>query len=130
VGLVLIFCYIVFTVWNVPHGLKMAAYILSGAYGCFSPMLAGWANSVCGGDQQLRAFILGWMVSFGNALVTPFQQYQFASSEAPHYAKAHGWPSALAFVVALTLWSSFGIDGVRKVFERRAKRGSISVSGA
>jgi len=49
----------------VPAGLKMAAYILSGCYGCFSPLLAGWVNSLCGGDQQLRAFTLAWMVSFG-----------------------------------------------------------------
>jgi ACS family pantothenate transporter-like MFS transporter len=65
VGGLLTFCYIILTIWNVPAGLKMAAYILSGCYGCFSPLLAGWVNSLCGGDQQLRAFTLAWMVSFG-----------------------------------------------------------------
>lgn len=103
VGTLLAFCYIVFVVWNVPSGLKMAAFILSGCYGCFSPMLAGWANSVCGGDQQLRAFLLGFMNSFGNGLVIPYQQYLFPSSRAPHFKESHAWISGLVSVVLLTL---------------------------
>lgn len=130
VGSLLTFCYIILTIWDVPTGLKMAVYIIAGCYGCFTPLMAGWINSVCGGDQQLRAFLLGWTTSFGTALVTPFQQYQFPSSQAPHYAKSHGWPSGLAFVVMLTLMTSFGIDGVRKVFERKGLRGSANVSSA
>ncbi|KAF4635591.1 hypothetical protein G7Y89_g2496 [Cudoniella acicularis] len=50
VGVVLTFCFLILTIWDVPTGLKMAAYILSGCYGCFSPLMAGWVNSVCGGD--------------------------------------------------------------------------------
>lgn len=49
------------------------------------------------------------MVSVGQAVVIPFQQLQFPSSEAPAFKKTHGWGSALAFVVALTLWTGLGI---------------------
>jgi len=58
VGLLLTFSYAILTAWNVPEKLKMAAFILVGCYGCYTPLLAGWVNASCGGDQQLRAFIL------------------------------------------------------------------------
>lgn len=118
VGLLLTFCYSVLTAWNVPNDLKMAVFILIGCYGCYTPLLAGWVNSTCGHDQQLRAFVLGIMVSVGQAVVIPFQQYQLPSGQAPQFKKTHGWGSALAFVIALTLWTGFGIDLVRKWFER------------
>ncbi|KAF9629034.1 permease of the major facilitator superfamily [Lasiodiplodia theobromae] len=119
VGTLLALCYAVFVVWHVPSKLKMAAFILSGCYGCFSPLLAGWANSVCGGDQQLRAFLLGFMNSFGNGLVIPYQQYVFPSSKAPQFAGTHAWTSGLVFVVLLTLACGFGIDFVQGFFEKR-----------
>lgn len=109
VGCLLTFVYAVLTAWDVPHGLKMAAFILAGCYGCYTPLLAGWVNESCGGDSQKRAFILGFMVSVGSAVVIPFQQLQFPSSEAPDYSATHGWASALAFVVALTVWTGVGI---------------------
>lgn len=109
VGLLLTFVYAVLTAWDVPHQLRMAAYILAGCYGCYTPLLAGWANEACGGDQQKRAFVLGFMVAVGSAVVIPFQQLQFPSSEAPDYSRTHGWGSALAFVLALTLWTGAGL---------------------
>lgn len=121
VGALLIFNYIIFCVWNVPHGLKMFAFIMCGCYGCFTPLLAGWANEACGGDQQKRAFTLGFMVSVGGAVVIPFQQLQFPSSQAPHFTQTHGWPSALVMVVALTLWTGVGIPLVQRYFERRVR---------
>lgn len=119
VGCLWTFCFAVLTHWDVPERLKMAAFIITGCYGCFTPLLAGWANSVCGGDQQLRAFVLGFMVSLGQAVVIPFQQLQFPSSQAPEFKETHGWPSGLAFVVALTLFTGVGIDGVRYVVEKK-----------
>ncbi|EPE06679.1 major facilitator superfamily transporter [Ophiostoma piceae UAMH 11346] len=119
VGSVLIFCYIILTIWSVPHGLRMVAYILVGFYGCFTPLLAGWVNESCGGDQQKRGFILGFMVSVGGAVIIPFQQYQFPSSQAPKYSKTHGWGSALAMVIALTLWMSFGLPAFQKWAQKR-----------
>lgn len=114
IGIILTFVYIVLTIWNVPSGLKIFVYCLAGCYGCISPLLAGWVNIVCGGDSQLRAFTLAFMGSFGQAVVIPFQQYQFPSSQAPAYKKTHGYASALAFVVALTVWTGFGIGWIEK----------------
>ena len=122
VGAVLIFCYIILTIWSVPHGLRMVAYILVGFYGCFTPLLAGWVNESCGGDQQKRGFILGFMVSVGGAVIIPFQQYQFPSSQAPTYHKTHGWGSALAMVVALTLWMGFGLPAFQKWAQKREQK--------
>jgi ACS family pantothenate transporter-like MFS transporter len=87
--------------------------------------MAGWVNGICGGDQQLRAFTLAFMGSFGQAVVIPFQQDQFLSSRAPTYAKTHGYGSALAFVVALTLWTGFGIGFIEKRAPRWFKRQSV-----
>ncbi|KAJ5893855.1 Major facilitator superfamily domain general substrate transporter [Penicillium taxi] len=115
VGCLMTFCYAVFTAWPASHSLKMAAFILTGCYGCYTPLLAGWVNGSCGGDQQLRAFVLAFMVSLGGAVVIPFQQYQLPSGKAPTFAQTHGWASALAFVVALTLWTGFGIDFVKRI---------------
>ncbi|CAI7630366.1 unnamed protein product [Penicillium glandicola] len=119
VGCLLTFCFAVFTAWPASIQLKMAAFILSGCYGCYTPLLAGWVNASCGGDQQLRAFVLAFMVSLGSAVVIPFQQLQFPSGEAPTFTRTHGWVSGLCFVVALALWTGFGID----IIERVATRG-------
>ncbi|KAH7128908.1 major facilitator superfamily transporter [Dactylonectria macrodidyma] len=121
VGSLLTFCYAVLTVWSVPHDLRMAAFILLGCYGCYTPLLAGWANEACGGDQQKRAFILGFMVSVGQAVVIPFQQLQLPSGQAPEFKETHGWPSALAWVVALTLWTGIGIPFLQKWREGKTK---------
>ncbi|KAL4937174.1 hypothetical protein BDV06DRAFT_227199 [Aspergillus oleicola] len=121
VGCLWTFCFAILTHWSVPDKLKMAAFIICGCYGCFTPLLAGWVNSVCGADQQLRAFVLGFMVSLGQAVVIPFQQLQFPSSQAPEFKETHGWPSGLAFVVALTVFMGFGIDAVQRVCERRRR---------
>ncbi|TVY56692.1 Pantothenate transporter liz1 [Lachnellula cervina] len=123
VGSLLTFCYIVLTVWTVPNALKMVAFCLAGCYGCFSPLLYGWVNSSCGGDQHLRAFILAWMTSLGLAVVSPFQLYLFPSSQAPTYKAMHSYAAALVFVVLLTVWSSLGIWFVERVV---AKRGAPS----
>ncbi|KAL4924209.1 uncharacterized protein BDV17DRAFT_295634 [Aspergillus undulatus] len=66
-----------------------------------------------------RAFVLGFMVSLGQAVVIPFQQLQFPSGQAPEFRETHGWPSGLAFVVALTVFTVLGIDAVYRVCERR-----------
>ncbi|KAH7021308.1 major facilitator superfamily transporter [Microdochium trichocladiopsis] len=121
VGLMLVMNYTILTVWNVSHSAKMFAFIFNGVYGCYTPLLAGWCNETCGGDQQKRAFILGLMTSVGPAVVIPFQQLQFPSSQAPAFSATHGWGSALAFVVALTLWTSAGIPALQKYFSKRVQ---------
>ncbi|KUI73238.1 Pantothenate transporter liz1 [Cytospora mali] len=120
VGCLLTFVYAVLTAWYVPHTLRMAVFILAGCYGCYTPLLAGWANEACGGDQQKRAFVLAFMVSVGSAVVIPFQQLQFPSSQAPEFSKTHGWASALVFALALTLWTGIGLPMLQKWRERQA----------
>jgi ACS family pantothenate transporter-like MFS transporter len=122
VGLLFTFSYAILTAWNVPEKLKMVLFIPVGCYGCYTPLLAGWVNASCGGDQQLRAFVLGMMVSVGQAVVIPFQQLQLPSGQAPDFSETHWWGSALAFVVALTLWTGFAIDMSQKLFEKKVKK--------
>ncbi|GJC81484.1 pantothenate transporter liz1 [Colletotrichum liriopes] len=121
VGCLLTFVYAVLAAWSVPHTLRMAVFILAGCYGCYTPLLAGWTNEACGGDQQKRAFVLGFMVSVGQAVVIPFQQLQMPSGQAPAFAKTHGWESALAFVVALTVWTGVGLPFLQKWRESKVK---------
>lgn len=121
VGCLLTFCYAVFTAWPESEGLKMAAFILTGCYGCFTPLLAASVNISCGSDQQLRAFVMAFMVSLGSAVVIPFQQLQFPSGEAPTFSDTHGWVSGLVFVIALTLWTGFGIEFVERIMTRSKK---------
>lgn len=118
VGCLLTFCYAVFTAWPESEGLKMAAFILTGCYGCFTPLLAASVNISCGNDQQLRAFVMAFMVSLGSAVVIPFQQLQFPSGEAPIFSNTHGWVSGLVFVIALTTWTGFGIEFVERIMTR------------
>jgi ACS family pantothenate transporter-like MFS transporter len=61
------------------------------------------------------------MVSVGSAVVIPFQQLQFPSSQAPEFSKTHGWASALVFVVALTLWTGIGLPMLQKWRESKAR---------
>jgi ACS family pantothenate transporter-like MFS transporter len=46
---------------------------------------------------------------------------QLPSVQAPDFSGTHGWGSALAFVVALKLWTGFGIDMCQKLFEKKFK---------
>ncbi|KAK8118309.1 Pantothenate transporter liz1 [Apiospora kogelbergensis] len=121
IGLILTVCYSVLTAWEVPYKLRMFVFIGIGTYGCFTPLLAGWCNECCGGDQQKRAFVLGLMPSVGGAFVIPFQQLQFPSSQAPHFRATHGWGRALAFVIALTLWTGLGIPLVQELHSRKTQ---------
>ncbi|KAH7310785.1 major facilitator superfamily domain-containing protein [Stachybotrys elegans] len=128
VGCLLTFVYAVLTVWTVPHAFRLAVFILAGCYGCYTPLLAGWANEACGGDQQKRAFVLGFMVSVGQAVVIPFQQLQMPSSQAPEFKQTHGWPSSLAWVIALTLWTGIGLPFLQKWRSSKDKSEDIEES--
>jgi MFS transporter, ACS family, pantothenate transporter len=125
VGVLLTMNYAILSAWEVSHGLRMFVFIFCGIYGCFTPLLAGWVNETCGGDQQKRAFILGLMTSVGPAVQIPFQQLQFPSSQAPAFRQTHGWPSALAFVVLLTIWTGVLIPIVQKFMMKRVQTDEI-----
>lgn len=129
VGCLLTFCYAVFTAWPTSNSLKMAAFLLSGCYGCYTPLLAGWVNSSCGGDQQVRAFTLAFMVSVGQIVVIPLQQLQFPSSEAPRFSQTHGWVTGLCFVILLTLWTGVGIEVVERLAGKKSQLGKRTDNG-
>ncbi|KAK2674211.1 MFS transporter superfamily [Fusarium oxysporum f. sp. vasinfectum] len=41
VGFWMILNYSILTAWDVPHKLRMAAFIMHSCYGCFTPLIAG-----------------------------------------------------------------------------------------
>ncbi|KAF2086297.1 MFS general substrate transporter, partial [Saccharata proteae CBS 121410] len=127
VGTVMTFCYVVYAIWPASTSLKMAAFFLQGCYGCFSPLLSGWVNTLCGGDNQLRAFTMAMMMSIGNAFQTPFSQYMFPASDAPEYKQTHGYVAGLVFVIALTLWCSIIMGAIERWYYTRQPL-SIDVS--
>ncbi|KAH7350082.1 permease of the major facilitator superfamily [Plectosphaerella cucumerina] len=130
IGTLLTVCYAVMTAWYVPHGVRIFFFILIGVYGSFTPLMAGWINEACGGDDEKRGFILGFTMSVGGAVQIPFQQLQWPSSLAPAYRETHGWASALVFVVALTLWTGFGISFVQKWAQKREATEKVAAEGA
>jgi MFS transporter, ACS family, pantothenate transporter len=130
IGSLLTVCYAVMTAWYVPHGVRIFFFILIGVYGSFTPLMAGWINEACGGDDEKRGFILGFTMSVGGAVQIPFQQLQWPSSLAPAYRETHGWASALVFVVALTLWTGFGISFVQKWAQKREETEKVATEGA
>lgn len=64
-GLMQLFCYIVFAVWPDNNDFIMAAFYICGAYGAIGPLIGSWLNSSCGGDRALRAFASGLTSSVG-----------------------------------------------------------------
>ncbi|KAH8682022.1 major facilitator superfamily transporter [Xylariales sp. PMI_506] len=121
IGVLMVFCHAIFLVWNVPHALRMVAFIAAGCYGCYIPLMAAWINEVCGADQQKRAFVLAFSNAAGQACLLPYQQLMFPSSQAPHFASTHAWISSFVFTIATVLWTAFGISSVQKWAEKRHK---------
>ncbi|KAG7747975.1 hypothetical protein KL912_002652 [Ogataea haglerorum] len=102
---------------NIP--LRKAGYILSGVYGCYTPILSGWCNVACGKNPILRAVTIPAMIVVGQAVVTPFQQHLFPSSEAPAYGSTHGFYYCIAFTCALTVWTGFVIPALERWSSRK-----------
>ncbi|KAL0264264.1 hypothetical protein SLS55_000211 [Diplodia seriata] len=119
VGTLMTLSYVVYVIWPSSTALKMAAFFLQGCYGCFSPLLSGWLNSLCGGDRQLRAFTMAIMMSVGQACATPASQYLFPASEAPEYKGTRGYVVGLVFVVALTGWCAVVLGGVERWYVQK-----------
>ncbi|KAF6013861.1 hypothetical protein HII13_001109 [Brettanomyces bruxellensis] len=94
--------------------LRKTGYILTGVYGCYTPILSGWCNIVCSKNPILRAITIPTMTVVGMIVSTPFQQKLFPSSEAPAYKSTHGFYYAIAFTVCLVLWTGVVIP----LFER------------
>lgn len=109
VGLLLTISFAILRSSNENLKVRLFGFILTGVYGCYTPILSGWANISCGKDPKLRAFSLSVMIAVGTAVGTPYQQYVFPSSEAPYYRQTNGFSYALAFTVLLTFWTGVGL---------------------
>lgn len=109
VGALLTIAFAILRSSNESTKLRIFGFILTGVYGCYTPILSGWANISCGKDPKLRAFSLSVMIAIGTAIGTPYQQYVFPSSEAPYYRQTNGFSYAVAFTVLLTFWTGVGL---------------------
>lgn len=88
--------------WDVPLGLKIAAYLCAGLDGPLSPIYYAWANVLTAGDTQVRALVLAIMNSFGAATTTLIQQFLYPTTDAPAFAK--GFRASLGFVCGMCVW--------------------------
>ncbi|QPG73272.1 hypothetical protein FOA43_000580 [Brettanomyces nanus] len=120
VGLIVLIGFIITATTPVDHiSLRKAGYILTGTYGCYTPILAGWCNIVCGKNPILRAIAIPTMIVVGQIVSTPYQQHVFPSSEAPQYSTTHGFYYAIAFTACLLVWTGIGIPLLERHFKRR-----------
>ncbi|VEU21587.1 DEKNAAC102310 [Brettanomyces naardenensis] len=99
--------------------LRKAGYILTGAYGCYTPILAGWCNIVCEKNPILRAVAIPTMIVVGQIVSTPYQQNVFPSSEAPQYKSTNGFYYAIAFTICLFVWTGVAIPFLERYFKKR-----------
>ncbi len=99
--------------------LRKAGYILTGVYGCYTPILSGWCNIVCSKNPILRAITIPTMTVVGMIVSTPFQQKLFPSSEAPAYKSTHGFYYAIAFPVCLVLWTGVVIPLLERLNRKK-----------
>ncbi|EWG54142.1 hypothetical protein FVEG_17254 [Fusarium verticillioides 7600] len=95
-GCVQLFSYIVLLVWPDNKSYVMAAYYLASAYSALSPLISAWLNSSCGGKKQLRALIMGLMISIGYDVETVAQQKIFLISQTPKFKQTHGYAFGIA----------------------------------
>lgn len=105
IGAILIVSTVILATTTSVHARK-AGYIMTGVYGCFTPILSGWCNISCKKTPVLRAFIIPAMIVAGQIVVTPYQQNVFPSNDAPFYRTTNGMWYAVGFCIALTLWTS------------------------
>ncbi|SCW03845.1 LAFE_0H00276g1_1 [Lachancea fermentati] len=126
VGLLLTVAFAILRSPNESVKLRFFGYILTGVYGCYTPILSGWANIACGNDPKLRAFSLSIMIAIGTAVGTPFQQYVFPSSEAPFYNSTNGFSYALGFTVLLTIWTGVGLPLIEARFTKKLTESTSS----
>lgn len=98
---------------------RKAGYIITGVYGCFTPLLAGWCNISCSKSPVLRSFTIPAMIVIGQIVVTPYQQNVFPSGDAPYYKSTNGLWYSVGFSVVLTVWTSFVIPFFDRVWGQK-----------
>jgi len=130
----MLFAAIVLTVWNVPDALKFVAFYAGGFSGMTSPILYSWVNTALRGDAEERALVISSMMTAGYCTYIWVPIFTFPTVQAPRFPR--GYPSAIAFVVALwilTLYAMFiqrkrvTIDPERVSGEQEDDKDSLSV---
>ncbi|KAJ5717838.1 MFS general substrate transporter [Penicillium malachiteum] len=112
-------------IWNIPRGLKFAAWYLLGLSGCLSPILYSTVNTIVKDDSEERALILGSMMTFGYSFQIWVPLLVFPTSGhygAPQWIK--GWPVAFTFYALL--WGGFITALV--LYRRDQRKGTVIVS--
>jgi MFS transporter, ACS family, pantothenate transporter len=99
---ILIFGTLCLVAWQIPLGLRIASFMFAGLDGPLSPIFYSWANILCSGDAQVRAFTLATMNSFGSAVATLMQQFAYPVTDAPEFHL--GYRVSLGLVIGMCLW--------------------------
>lgn len=64
-SLMMVFCFAVLVAWPAGDHFKLAIFYLLSCYGSIGPLLSSQLNISCAGDNQLRSFATGFMISIG-----------------------------------------------------------------
>ncbi|KAK8087825.1 MFS general substrate transporter [Apiospora hydei] len=119
---ILLFGTICLVVWQIPLGLRVAAYMCAGLDGPLSPIYYSWANLLTGGDSQVRALTLAIMNSWGGAVSAVMQQFLYPVTDAPAFGK--GFKASLGFVGGMCVWVV-----LVRALELRAEHGKKRLDG-
>ncbi|OXG13285.1 hypothetical protein C367_06168 [Cryptococcus neoformans Ze90-1] len=120
-SLMMVFCFAVLVAWPAGDHFKLAIFYLLSCYGSIGPLLSSQLNISCAGDNQLRSFATGFMISIGYAVETPSQQYMFPASQAPRYWPTHGYVFSLVWACVVAIWIPFGLPVTVQYFRSRRK---------
>ncbi|KAF2421055.1 putative MFS transporter Liz1/Seo1 [Tothia fuscella] len=82
-----IFCSASLAVWDIPEGLRWAAYILAGCGGGLSGLCMAWAHEICSDDNEERAIVVGSMNEMAYVLQAWLPLIVWQQVEAPRYHK-------------------------------------------
>lgn len=85
--------------WNIPLGWKWTCYILGGLPNGLGALLMAWANEICSGDNEERAFVVASMNAVGSAIQAWLPLLIWKQVDAPRYHK--GFMSMVFIAVAL-----------------------------
>ncbi|KAH6721018.1 major facilitator superfamily domain-containing protein [Leptodontidium sp. 2 PMI_412] len=103
---VLLFCNICLRVWNIPLGMKFAAWFLMGFNSCMTPMIFPFIHLIMKDDNEARAFTTGAMMTIGWAFFSWYNVVVFPVTESPRFARGF-----TASICLITIYMSLFIVG-------------------
>ncbi|EPY50476.1 pantothenate transporter [Schizosaccharomyces cryophilus OY26] len=104
--------------WNVPYGLKLFAYFLSGCTYAGQAVWFSWANDVCRDNDQERGVVVFTMNMVQNVWHIWWAPVMYPNTDAPRFIKGY---IALLVVGGFTLLSSC-IVSFMQMRDKRIKR--------